>query len=119
MASTPSRGDREIDLGTLGKVNCRPSLRALETLDQPEKGGPLFGHLGRFSNPHTQSLRQTVDVVYETHLDGENAETFSREEIGSAVLEVGYNSLADDCFELLMTAFAKADSDSEGDSGNE
>lgn len=100
-----TRGEREITLGTLGKLTLRPSLRALEWLDNPATGGPLSARVERFA--HGQSLTDTVDVVYQTHIDGlpPGDERLSRESIGEAILGVGMQTFRSDCFFLLYSAW--------------
>lgn len=67
MSETPntSRGDREVDLGSLGKIVCRPGLRALEAIDV--SSGSIAEAVRRFARGG--SLRDVVTILYETHLD--------------------------------------------------
>jgi hypothetical protein len=107
MTANRPRGEREVSLGSLGSVVCRPGLRALEAIDNPETGGPLTAILRRFGV--LPSLRDTVNVIFETQVDaavarGEKPHT--RTEIGEAVLEVGIDSLREHCFELIRTAWS-------------
>lgn len=119
--ATRSRGDREIDLGSLGKVTCRPGLRALEAIDSHPGSGSLSEVLRRLAMG--VALRDVVTIVYETHLDfaaaSKDAKRYSRAQIAEAALEVGINTLKDACWDLVSSAFAfPRDEGAEGDQGN-
>lgn len=117
MPPTKGRGDRTIDLGVLGVVHCRPGLRSLEALDDLDGKGSLSVRVRRLAL--APSLTDMVDVIFETHIDAAMADgrdTFTRDQIGEAILEVGMNSVRDDCAYMLLTAFGPVDEES--DPGN-
>lgn len=118
MVPNPARGDCEVDLGRLGKILCRPTLRALEAIDDPDGGGTLVDRIRRLTEG--QSLSDTVDIIYQTHLEGAISEDrrFTRDEIGAAVLEVGMGGLRQTCFDLVFTAWGPRAAEGEGDQGN-
>lgn len=108
MPVTKARGDRVVDLGSLGPIHCRPGLRALEALDAPDGNGALVVRLQRLSMPFSSVLTDVVDILYECHVDAcaaEGREPKSREQIGDAVLEVGLHVPREVCHGLLLTAF--------------
>lgn len=115
----PARGELEVDLGSLGRVVCRPGFRALQAIDDPKRNGPLTAIIQRlFSSP---SLNDVVTIIYETHLDAQPEKRFRYDEIGEAVLEVGMDTLYIQCAELVGTAWSKRaekESEKETSSGN-
>lgn len=117
MSASSSRGDRTVALGSLGPVVCRPTLRALEAIELGTQGESLTAVFRRLAL--SPSLRDVTTVLYETHLDGASAtpggRLYTRAEIGDAVLEVGLDTVREDCFELVRSAWSRhAGEDDEG-----
>lgn len=122
--STPvvmsARGDRLVDLGDLGKIACRPGLRALEAIESSSETGSLADLATSIARRPV--LRTIVTTIYETHLDFAagskgDVKTFTREQIGEAVMSVGVGKVQEDCFRLLLHAFAPKD-ETDTDQGN-
>lgn len=122
--STPvvmsARGDRLVDLGELGKIGCRPGLRALEAIESSSETGSIADLANALARRPV--LRIIVSTIYETHIDfvagnKSSAKTYTREEIGAAVMRVGVGKLQEDAFRLLLHAFAPK-SETDTDQGN-
>ena len=119
MSTNRTRGDVVVFLGSLGEVNCRPTLRALSAIDDPKRGGPLPLIVHRLAS--FASLNDVVDIIYETQLDGENATPHSRDAIGEAVMSVGMDTLFEGCAVLLSSAWStqRPNEESEGSEDEE
>lgn len=112
-----ARGDRVVELGSLGSIVCRPGLRALEAIESTCESGSIAFAANQLAKKG--SLRLITTILHETHLDfaasSPGSKTYSRDEIGAAVLEVGIGRLQEHAFRLVLTAFAPP---AEGDEGN-
>lgn len=113
-----ARGDRVVDLGSLGSIVCRPGFRALEAIEEQSDSKSLTDVANQLARK--AGLRIVTTILYETHLDFAASEKaaprYSREAIGSAVLEVGVGRLQEHAFRLVLSAFAPSE---ENDPGNE
>lgn len=109
MAGTRSRGERTVSLGALGEVQCRPGLRALEAIDDPDGRGSLTTRLRRLAL--APSLSDVVDVIYETHVDAAAAEgrpaPYNRTEIGEAIIDVGIETVREAAAEMVLSAWSR------------
>ena len=113
------RGDREVDLGSLGMVPCRPGLRALEAIESSHASGSLTAIAAELAR--APGLRTTISILYECHLDfaalSKDAKRHTREQIAAGVLEVGLGKVKTACWDLVFSAWAiTPDPDAEPDS---